>query len=80
MTKEAERHAQDIPGWQMAIETFYADHATLVAKALAIEPSMAARYCEWQKAALIERGLIASAAWERTLPETLTILACEEAA
>lgn len=80
VAKAAERHAQDLPGWHAWLETFYAEHAVLVAEALAIEPGRARRYCDSQQAALREQGLIASAAWERTLPDTLAALALEEAA
>jgi HK97 family phage portal protein len=51
-----ERKAGSAPDWRKQIEAFYAEHAALVAKAMAINEEIAKKYCDVQCAIALKFG------------------------
>jgi HK97 family phage portal protein len=74
----AARYAQDVSGWQRAVREFYAEHAGVVAEALAVPAELAARYCSDQiNAVLAPGGLAVVERWPAERVPALVQLALE---
>ncbi len=76
----AERYARDPAGWRRYVESFYSDHATLVAERLYVSEDAALEYCHRQAQAMRSGGVGACDSWEETKVEELLALVLEAAA
>lgn len=78
--REAQKIGRKKVAWEEWLSTFYAEHATFVAEALELEPSIARSYCESHRAALAAGGVGAISAedWSAAAARKLVTLALEE--
>lgn len=76
--KLGKKHADDVPKWQAALRTFYAEHAGFVAETMRVDIQVAREFCAQHGTALEATGTpVFDEHWERREAEELVGLAIE---
>lgn len=68
IAKAAQKYAQDAAGFSEWVDKFYCEHSEFVAKAMALPPAEATRYCDEQRARLVAGGVASVKMWPQTVP------------